>query len=54
MSGQTVCKECKFYCVEQLFKDGPYTVECEEEMNNFLLSEGCYMFERREDDYEDR
>ena len=49
MDSDSVCYECKHCCSEEI-TDGYDALECEECMNNFGMSEGCYHYEQRKID----
>jgi len=49
MSDNSVCRECR-HCMGEEIEQGLIAYECDEDMANIGLPEGCWRFERREDE----
>ena len=55
---RSVCEDCKWYkytpakiCIGSYY-DSPPELECLEDSEQFMMDEGCYRYEEREEDYE--
>ena len=50
MRSESVCWNCVHCTSEDAFPGGPSIDECEEMMDQFIMPEGCYLYQERKEE----